>query len=64
MEGRAGVLESEIKLDMARGDDVEKKERGTCRSRAEGCSSRISTDEYFGYCEQGIGRSSESRSTD
>ena len=25
MEGRAGVLESEIKLDMARGDDVEKK---------------------------------------
>ena len=26
MEGRAGVLESEIKLDMARGDDVEKKQ--------------------------------------
>ena len=27
MEGRAGVLESEIKLDMARGDDVEKRKR-------------------------------------
>ena len=26
MEGRAGVLEAEIKLDMARGDDVEKKQ--------------------------------------
>ena len=25
MDGRAGVLKSEIKLDMARGDDVEKK---------------------------------------